>query len=308
MSITLPKIFKHFYSKVELKNNIKDYIYTIKKATNIKNIDKFDFITNKILFTNNFFWEYIDNNFLTGEFQMLSSEINNEIISELINFVEDLYKLYTKCRINDFNSNLRPIDKRTNSEISIGDDMEVSDEGECFSIKKIINNIVDDYSSLNNEGKKELGDAFIENVNNIANSNLSDIEKKEKTALLIDEPIKRGWLSPTSKKVLMYTTLAAILGVGSYYGYQYKDQIISNIESVNLPNFDKYYVMITELINKIKFETDKIKQMELINNLFNLIKQAFQNVKSQTDKIKILELLKDIPYLKSLLTYFSFTA
>jgi len=48
MSITLPQIFTHFYNK----GTVKDYITTIKNATNIKNKDKFDLITNKILFSN----------------------------------------------------------------------------------------------------------------------------------------------------------------------------------------------------------------------------------------------------------------
>jgi len=55
MTITLPEIFNHFYNKVDSN----DYISTIKKATNINNKDKFDSITNKILFENSFFFENI---------------------------------------------------------------------------------------------------------------------------------------------------------------------------------------------------------------------------------------------------------
>jgi len=64
--------------------------------------------------------------------------------------------------------------------------MEVSDEEECFSINKIIDNIIEDFSPLSPIKKENFNEAFDTNTSDIMTANITNEEKIVKFEKSID--------------------------------------------------------------------------------------------------------------------------
>lgn len=189
-----PIIINKILELSELKNNnvtiiqLLNYkhIGYIKMEINYYNLD---FYSKKILYLESaYFWDKVEEIYSKNEDQ-----------NDVLEFVNTLYGIYTKCSKNKF-FKLKPFDSKSNMTIDY-ENIQDDGNGSCYDNSTILNTIIEDETVRN-----ATLDVFEEII---SDKKLSDDEKEQKIKKL-SEIVATKYISNVSVYALTYT-LALVL-------------------------------------------------------------------------------------------------